>query len=141
VGWINWDDKEKNRDIFEVFKFMIEFREDHPAIRHNLSRSVFGLPKVSRHGYTPFMDEYTWESKQVGVMYAGHSRSSNKDDVVYACFNTYWESITITLPQIDGNGKWYAVLDTYADKVIDSRKLTSDKYTMGPRSAIVLEYR
>ncbi len=141
VGWLNWDDKEKNKDIYEVFRFMIAFREDHPSIRRNLSKSVYGLPKISTHGYTAFMNEYTWESKQAGVMYAGRSKNGKKDDIVYACFNTYWENITITLPQIPGRGKWYAVLDTAADEVISTRKLTSDKYTMGPRSAIVLEYR
>ena len=141
VGWLNWEDKEKNKDIFEVFKFMIEFRDDHPSIRHNVSKSIFGLPKVSSHGYTPFMNEYTWESKQAGVMYAGHSKSREKDDLVYACFNTWWEEITITIPQIEADGNWYVVLDTYADPVIETRKLESLKYTMGPRSSIVLEYR
>jgi glycogen operon protein len=141
VGWIDWEDKEKNKDIFEVFKFMIAFRDDHPSIRHNLSKSVFNLPKVSTHGYTAFMDHYTWESKQAGVMYAGQSKSTGKTDIVYACFNTYWEDIRIEIPQIDGKGKWYVVLDTYSDDAICERKLDGFEYIMGPRSAIVMEYR
>ena len=141
VGWINWEDKEKNKDIFEVFRFMIAFREDHPSIRHNLSKSIFDLPKVSTHGYSAFMDHYTWESKQAGVMYAGQSRSSGRIDIVYACFNTYWEEITITIPAIGAKGNWYVVLDTYADEVICEKKLGGTEYTMGPRSAIVMEYR
>ena len=97
------------------------------------------LPHVSTHGYTPWMDEYSWESKQVGVMYAG--KQDGRDDIVYACFNSYWEPITITLPDIPGRDKWFRVVDTYADPVIKQQKLTSLNYTMGPRSAIVLEFK
>jgi glycogen operon protein len=124
VAWLNWNDKEKNRDIYELFKFMIDFRNDHAVIRRDIHKCSQKLPRVSTHGYTPWMDEYGWDAKQVGVMYAGST--DGKDDIVYACFNSYWEPIEITLP------------DTNTDKVIDRVKLTSLKYTMGPRSAIVL---
>jgi glycogen operon protein len=85
------------------------------------------------------MDDYNWESKQVGVMYAG--KVMGKDDIVYACFNSYWEEIEITLPDIPGRDHWLCVLDTYADPVIKRRKVDGLKYKMGPRSAIVLEFR
>ncbi len=144
VSWIDWNDKEKNSDIFEVFRFMIAFRNRHVIIRRNQAKTSLGLPKVSTHGYMPWMDEYSWESKQVGVMYAG--KDGSRDDIVYACFNAYWEPIEITLPEIVYTGsesrrKWHCLLDTYADPVIKDRKLTSLKYRMGPRSAIVLEFK
>ncbi len=135
VAWLDWNDREKNADIFELFKFMIAFRHKHSAIRKKHSSS-YGLPSVSTHGFVPWMDEYSWESKQVGIMYAGRS------DIVYACFNAYWEEIEITLPEIpDGNGSWICVVDTWATPVIRRRKVDTLNYRMGPRSAIVLEYK
>ncbi|MCR5405790.1 MAG: glycogen debranching enzyme [Lachnospiraceae bacterium] len=139
VAWLDWNDKEKNRDIYELFKFMIDFRNDHVVIRRDIHKCSQKLPRVSTHGYTPWMDEYGWDAKQVGVMYAGSI--DGKDDIVYACFNSYWEPIEITLPDIPGRDHWIRVVDTYSDKVIKRQKLTSLKYTMGPRSAIVLEFK
>ena len=118
---------------------MIAFRKKHPSIRRNQAKSAYNLPKVSTHGYTPWMEGYTWESKQVGVMYAG--KVAGKDDITYACFNTYWEPIEITLPDIPGRDRWDLVVDTCAYPVIKRTRLTSRKYVMGPRSAIVLEFR
>ncbi|MCR5419549.1 MAG: glycogen debranching enzyme [Lachnospiraceae bacterium] len=138
VAWINWKDKEKNRDIFEFFKFMIDYRRRHPVIGKNQPESSLGLPLVSTHGYNAYMNEYTWDSKQVGVMYAG--MVNGKNDIVYACFNTYWEPIEITLPDIPGKDKWRVVVDTGSKQVIMKKKLDSLKYVMSPRSAIVLEY-
>lgn len=139
IAWLNWNDLKKNKDIFDVFKFMIAFRDKHVIIRRNQSKSTHAIPKVSTHGYTAWMNEYNWESKQVGVMYAG--KVTGKDDIVYACFNAYWEEIEITLPDIPGRDHWLCVLDTYADPVIKRRKVDGLKYKMGPRSAIVLEFR
>ena len=138
IAWLDWNDLARNRDIFEVFKFMIAFRNSHVIIRRNQSKSTYAIPKVSTHGYTAWMNEYSWESKQVGVMYAG--RVMGRDDVVYACFNAYWEEIEITLPDIPGRGSWLCVLDTCADPVIKKRRVNGPKYKMGPRSAIVLEF-
>ncbi len=137
IAWLDWNDLKKNKDIFEVFRFMIAFRNRHVVIRRNQSKSTYSVPKVSTHGYNAWMDEYNWESKQVGVMYAG--RVEGKDDIVYACINTYWEEIEITLPDIKGCDHWMCVLDTYADPVIKRRRIDGLKYKMGPRSAIVLE--
>ncbi|MBR6486532.1 MAG: glycogen debranching enzyme [Lachnospiraceae bacterium] len=139
VSWLNWNDLSNNRDIYEMFRFMIAFRNKHAVIRRNQSKSSYNIPKVSTHGYTAWMDEYSWESKQVGVMYAG--KVNGRDDIVYACFNSYWEPIEITVPDIPGRDKWDLVVDTYAYPVIKRHRLTSRKYTMGPRSAIVLEFK
>ncbi|MCR4806286.1 MAG: glycogen debranching enzyme [Lachnospiraceae bacterium] len=139
TAWLNWNDLKKNKDIFEVFKFMIAFRNRHVIIRRNQSKCTYAIPKVSTHGFTPWMDEYNWESKQVGVMYAG--KVTGRDDIVYACFNSYWEEIEITLPDILGRDHWLCVLDTWASPVIKRRRVDGLKYKMGPRSAIVLEFK
>ena len=139
IAWLDWNDLKKNKDIFEVFKFMIAFRDKHVIIRRNQSRSTRAIPKVSTHGYDAWMDNYNWESKQVGVMYAG--KVEGRDDIVYACLNAYWEEIEITLPDIAGRDHWMCVLDTYAEPVIKRRRVEGLKYRMGPRSAIVLEFR
>ncbi len=138
ISWLDWSLLEKNRELFEFFKFMIRFRKSHAVMRKNLSLCSFGFPFVSTHGKYPFTDNFSWESKQVGVMFAG--RTKVKDDIVYAAFNTYWESEEIILPDLLGRGKWQLVADTYQNSVLKKRVLSDNRITMGPRSAIVLVY-
>lgn len=36
VSWLDWKSLEKNRELFEFFKFMIHFRKKHTVIRKKL---------------------------------------------------------------------------------------------------------
>ena len=36
VSWLDWSLLEKNRELFEFFKFMIEYRHEHTIIRKNI---------------------------------------------------------------------------------------------------------
>ena len=38
ISWIDWSLLEKNKDLFEFFKFMIDYRKKHPVIRNRISR-------------------------------------------------------------------------------------------------------
>lgn len=37
ISWIDWSLLEKNKDLFEFFKFMIDYRKKHPVIRKKLT--------------------------------------------------------------------------------------------------------
>ncbi len=139
LSWLDWRMLEENRDTFEFFKYMIDFRKRHVVIRRNADFCSLGFPQVSTHGIVPYMEEYTYESKQVGVMYAGSV--NKKDDIVFAMFNSYWEDIDVELPGLQGFGKWVRVVDTGLEEAVKKHTLTSGKYRMKKRSAIVLEYK
>ena len=139
ISWMDWNLLKKNKDIYDVFKFMIGFRNKHVIIRRNQKTTSMNLPKVSLHGQYPYVDSFSWENKQVGVMYTG--RVKGKDDIVYFMLNSYWEDIDITLPKIPSSGCFVRVVDTALDEPLKQVKLTGDTYRMGKRSAIVLEYK
>ena len=40
ISWLNWNDLEKNRGLFEFFKYMIAFRQEHRVIREKLPDAV-----------------------------------------------------------------------------------------------------
>ena len=129
IAWVDWELKDKNEDLYEFFKFMIRFRSIHSVIRRDMERCSLGFPTVSTHGNEPWKNDYGWESKLVGVMFAGRDNSHQQDDIVYVAFNAYWEPQMITLPELCGKKQWYYVVDTYAktpmvaarsSKIIDS---------------------
>ncbi|HOO29330.1 MAG TPA: glycogen debranching enzyme, partial [Lachnospiraceae bacterium] len=138
ISWLDWSLLKKNEDIYEFFKFMIHFRRRHAVLRKNLSVCSLGFPFVSTHGNQPFVAEFSYESKQVGVMFAGRSRG--RDDIVYAAFNAYWGMETMILPDLKGSGCWQVVVDTAQEKPLKKRILPDGRLTIGARSAVVLVY-
>ena len=71
ISWLDWSLLEKNREIYEFFRYMIAFRKKHAAIRGECSPSGLGFPAVSIHTNQPWDSNVTQESKFLGVMFAG----------------------------------------------------------------------
>ena len=71
ISWLDWSLLEKNREIYEFFRYMIAFRKKHSAIRGECSSSGLGFPTVSVHTNQPWDNNVTQESKFLGVMFAG----------------------------------------------------------------------
>ena len=49
ISWIDWSLLEKNKDLFEFFKFMIDYRKKHPVIRKKLDNAVCGMEAMHAH--------------------------------------------------------------------------------------------
>lgn len=115
VSWLDWSLLEKNRDLFEFFKFMIAYRHRHPIIRKRLPDAVCGMNPMSAHNA---MAERTILDKDVrtqAISFAGYDRERGCDDLVYMAVNTYWEDVRITLPNLNNQGAWYLSVNTYGD--------------------------
>lgn len=136
ISWLNWKDKEKNKDIYEFFRYMIAFRKEHSVIRRSEKPCSLHLPKMSMHSNKPWTDKYEWSAKVVGIMYTGSV--DDVDDFVYFVVNSYWGEQIIELPNLM-NYTWKMVVNTaLEDSIISEEKLISDgKCTIGPRSSMV----
>ena len=137
ISWLNWNDLEKNRDFFEFFKYMIQFRKDHSVIRRKEKPCSIHFPSMSAHGNIPWVEKFDWNAKVVGIMYAGSV--DEVDDIVYVVINSYWENQKIQLPGLLERFNWKMVVDTYQeDSIIAEEKLiTGGSCVIGPRSAMV----
>ena len=135
ISWLNWQDLDKNSDIFEFFQFMIQFRKDHSVIRRKEKPCCLHLSEMSAHSNLPWVEKFDWAAKVVGIMYAGSH--DGKDDIVYAVINSYWEEQEITLPDLLGIFTWKIVVNTMEkDSIIREEKLiTSGRFKIGPRSS------
>lgn len=116
ISWLDWNRLEKNRSLFEFFKFMIEFRKKHDPIRKHTPKCTFGFPEISAHDVQPWKHDFEDNSHYVGILYAGRTRG--RDDCVYMAVNTYWERLWITLPQLPRNMCWYKEVDTFEENSI-----------------------
>ena len=135
TSWLDWNRLEKNRDIFEFFKFMIAFRKAHKVLRVNVSDGACGFPDVSFHGEKPWRGQFAGHERYVGVMFAGKEKDVPAD-VVYVASNAYWEKLDILLPELPENMGWKLVVDTWESKV-SAPKAAGSKFEIGPRSVKV----
>lgn len=137
IAWLDWTDLEKNRDMFEFAQYMIRFRKKHKVISKNQKPCSLHLPAMSCHGSEAWMETFDWESKAVGIMYAG--RHGRGDDIVYVIINAYWEEQEIELPDLMGKFIWTKTVDTMEENSIleSPEAMESGTCTIGPRSAMI----
>lgn len=112
ISWLDWSLLEKNKEFFEFFKHMIQFRKQHPAIRKDLQTSTCGFPFISIHTSTPWDNHITSETKLLGILYAGYDITKKKEDLVYLALNVYWEDQTFSLPKLPSSLQWFLYADT-----------------------------
>ena len=139
ISWLDWNDLNKNQDLFKFFKKMIAFRKAHPVLMRMSSGTPLGYPAVSMHGTNAWQFDYSPENRVLGVMFAG--RKDNQDDFVYIGINTHWESHGVWLPQLPQNMSWQVEINTdlgeNAVYDVPAEINSSDQFIIGARSVIV----
>ena len=115
ISWLDWTYLEKNRDLFEFFKFMIAYRHKHAVIRKKLPNAVCGMEPIHAHDVRAENTNLPDATRTFAVSFAGYDKKKGEDDLVYIALNTYWEDVEITLPDLHKRGFWYLSVNTYGD--------------------------
>ncbi len=147
ISWLDWGMLEKNRSQFEFFRFMIAYRKKHPVIRKKLPGAVCGMEPLRTHDIRAENLTLPENTRTFCVCFAGYDSEKGQDDLVYLAINTYWEDVTITLPDRHGLGAWYLSVNTYGDGngryfyPEDSEIRITGEFVMKPRSVAVFTGR
>lgn len=115
ISWLDWNLLNKNRDLFEFFKFMIRYRLEHPVIRKKLPDAVCGMEPLHAHNLNAADFSLPQDTRTFSISFAGYNKDKGHDDLVYISINTYWEDVAITLPDLHQRGSWYLSVNTYGD--------------------------
>lgn len=141
ISWLDWSLLKKNKDLFDFFQYMIQFRKDHPVIRKDLEPSYLGVPAMSTHGLTPDEANFSGDSHVVCVRFAGYNESTQKEDLVYLAVNSGWFPVTLTLPELPEHYKWKVAVNTGDPKCQffhkNSMPTVESKIFLGERSVII----
>jgi len=111
ISWLNWDLLSKNRDIFNFFKQMIQFRRRHS----NLRRTKFevkthnGIPEMSWHGKNLFEPDWSETSRSIALFYGA---TKNDPYHIFIVFNADDEQHSFQLPSLQTKGRWQRFADT-----------------------------
>ena len=147
TSWLDWRMLEKNKDLFEFFKFMIAFRKKHPVIHKQLPTSVCGMDPIHTHNLNAEETDIPRDARTFCVSFAGYDNEKGKDDLIYVAVNTFWEDVTITLPNLHGRGAWHLSVNTYGDGnghycYPEGQEVRIDRsFVMRPRSVAVFTGR
>ena len=147
TSWLDWRMLEKNKDLFEFFKFMIAFRKKHPVIQKQLPASVCGMDFIHTHNLNAEETDIPRDARTFCVSFAGYDKEKGKDDLIYVAVNTFWEDVTITLPNLHGRGAWHLSVNTYGDGngqycYPEGQEVRIDRsFVMRPRSVAVFTGR
>lgn len=139
ISWLNWDLLEKNKDVYEFFRYMIHLRKEHDVIRKDTGCCSLGFPEIQ-------VIEGDNNCKVLRIIYAGRSRNNTRDDVVCLAVNVFWEEQEFYLPSLMYGMGWYVAVDTgnrYFTNAIPNQwermpLLEGGKIRMAPRSVCVL---
>lgn len=115
LSWLDWSLLEKHRDLFEFFRFLIDFRRRHPVIRKKLPDAVCGMDGLHTHNINGAETNIPRDARTFAVCFAGYDKDQGRDDIVYVAINAHWEDVTITLPGLGRNASWYLNVNTYGD--------------------------
>ena len=141
ISWLDWSLLKKNKDLFDFFQYMIQFRKDHPVIRKDLEPSNLGVPAMSTHGPTPDETNFSGDSHVVCVRFAGYNEATQKEDLVYLAVNSGWFPVTLTLPELPEHYKWKVAVNTGDPKCQffhkNSMPTVESKIFLGERSVII----
>ena len=141
ISWLDWSLLKKNKDLFDFFQYMIQFRKDHPVIRKDLEPSYLGVPAMSTHGLTPDETNFSGDSHVVCVRFAGYNETTQKEDLVYLAVNSGWFPVTLTLPELPEHYEWKVAVNTGDPKCQffhkNSMPTVESKIFLGERSVII----
>lgn len=142
VSWLDWNMKEKNRENYDFFRYMIHFRMEHNCIRKFSGYCSQGFPEVQVIG----PDGGT---QVLRIIYAGKKEETGMDDIVCLALNVHWEYQECRMLQLTGGAVWSVAVDTGKNYLPEGilregdrvPLLTDGMLRMSPRSVCVLVIR
>ncbi|MDC7295352.1 glycogen debranching protein GlgX [Butyrivibrio sp. DSM 10294] len=146
ISYLDWNDIDRNRELFEYVKNLIAFRKAHPVLTsasYDFGPNGTGYPELSFHGTTPWELDENASNLSFAYLYAeDHTKfGTKKDTFIYVLVNSYWEKRIFHLPIIPNNMNWHIKFDTNSsDFNFKKIKKYSNKETieLQPRSTIIL---
>lgn len=105
ISWLNWNDKESNKEHFEFCKYMTAFRHKHPILRKNTGSSACGFPEIQVIGAGE-------DAKVLRIVYAGRDAANTGEDIICIAMNVFWEEQEFCLPELPVRMDWYVTVDT-----------------------------
>lgn len=138
LSWVNWNLAEKNKGLVRFTSLLINLRKNH---------SVFSRIKFFSDFYEKGeIPEITWydinakvpEWNKMGRFLAFRLNGLEVDNDFYVATNMDLYDLTITLPTLPGNKKWYRVCDTSFESPDDILEINKEELLEEQRRYVLI---
>ncbi len=131
VTWLDWGGIKKNREIWEFWKKLVDFRKNHPILRpakelRLMDYIACGYPDLSYHGHNAWCPQTENIYRHIGIMFCGkyaRTGESCDDTFIYLAMNMHWDSRRLALPRLPAGMRWEEAFATESADAV--RKTTS----------------
>ena len=144
ISWLNWNDLEKNRELFDFVKSVVSFRKEHALLHRSTEYTMVddlacGYPDLSYHSDEPWKCRYDDLTRHFGMLYCGnYSENVNeKGTFIYLAVNMHWIPHDFVLPKLPKKMKWQLKFDTSV-RGEAAGGIETEKITIKERSIQVL---
>lgn len=118
--WLDWKELEKNQELYQFWKTMINLRKEHPILRPEKKLRIMdyiacGYPDLSYHGQNAWRAQLESYYRHVGIMYCGKYAKKDRfedDDFFYLACNMHWEKHELALPKLPRGLMWQEFVTT-----------------------------
>jgi len=147
ITWLNWEQLEKNKEIFDFVRSLARLRREYPILRSRRQLRMMdylscGYPDLSYHGISPWQPDMTPFSRQIGIMLCGKYAETDKmeETLFYSGINMYWEAYKMSLPRLPKGQCWEMVVAT--DAAVETvATVEGQDMILPPRSICLMQNR
>ncbi len=109
IGWVNWNQQEKNLSFTAYVKQLLQWRKKHLCIRRSEPMRMsdyrgLGMPDLSWHGAQAWSNEIYPSMQAVGAAYCG--AYAKEEAQLYIGWNFSMEEQSVALPSPAADSKW-----------------------------------
>lgn len=153
ISWLDWENLETHKDIFDFTRQLIAFRKKHPLLRQ--PKYFLGKPHtghinsdITWHGVKANSPDWQFNSRVLACTLNGEysmEYENLRDDDLYMAFNASLYNIFFEIPKAPSGKKWLRVIDTSFehpdDFCIDGCPIPfqQEKYLVKRQSVVVLK--
>lgn len=146
ITWLNWNDLEKNKDIFDFTKEMISFRKANGILHLDEAFMMndylnLGNPDLSFHSEEAWKVDTDPLRRQIGLMYnGGYSKSGNPEapEYIYIAINMHWTCHDYAIPKLTNKKKWKVLTNTDISNYDVLKNIDTNYITVKERSIVIL---
>lgn len=151
ISWFDWNDVEKNKNVFEFVRTLIALRKNHRVFNRKSfftgEKTDISPSDISWFNFDGLTPDWSKINRFLAFRLGGGAGDERleEDNDFYIAFNTDNHDMTVTLPIPTIGKKWYRVIDTSIETEAcaltpgNEEKLNSqDKYVLVSESVVVL---
>lgn len=120
ITWLDWNLVKKNAEILAFWKYLVEFRRNHPVLKpwqecRLMDYIACGYPDLSYHGESAWKPQLENHFRHAGVMLCGKYARIDRDmedTSLYLALNMHWENHVLALPKPPKGTCWREVFTT-----------------------------